>query len=54
MRVNKCDSCKEQIDKQNGITVFYRYYEIELCPACGSEIVDLLQDKLGLPHEITK
>ena len=45
MRIHQCDSCKEPIDELKKISVYYGYYTVELCPACGWEIVDLLQDK---------
>ncbi len=51
----KCDICKQEIvDDRKTITAGYGYERFQLCPACGWEIVDWLQDKKLVKLEIVK
>lgn len=53
--VYKCVSCGEFIKNDRSvIRVDYGWHMIFLCPACGWEIVDLLQDKKPIKLDFAK
>ena len=43
--IYKCDSCGEIMDEKNKVRAGYKWDNFELCPSCGWEVVDFLQDK---------